>query len=96
MGGKEDEPVNISLTPHWEEFVSDVLASGRFKSRSEVIREALRLLEERETRLVALRRDIAAGQASGDPVPFDPDAIKRRGRNALAKRPKGRKAGAKA
>lgn len=89
MGGKEDEPVNISLNPHFEEFVSDVLASGRFKSRSEVIREGLRLLEERETRLMALRREIKAGRDSGEPVAYDPDAIKRRGRAALGKRAAG-------
>ena len=88
MGGKEDEPVNISLSPHLEEFVSNVLAGGRFKSRSEVVRAGLLLLEERETRLMALRRDIEAGRQSGDPVPFDPDAVKRRGREALGTRTK--------
>jgi len=75
--------MNISLNPHFETFVADAVASGRFKSSSEVVREALRLLEERETRLNALKREIEAGRASGEPVPFDPEAIKRRGRATL-------------
>ncbi len=75
--------MNISLNPHFEAFVSQAVESGRFKSSSEVVREALRLLEERETRLGALKREIEIGRASGEPVPFDPAAIKRRGRAAL-------------
>ncbi len=40
-------------------------------------------MEEREMRLAALRREIQKGRLSGDPVPYDPDEIKRRGREAL-------------
>ena len=81
--------MNISLSPHFENFVAEILATGRFKSRSEIVREALRLLEERETRLMALRLEIQAGRDSGEPVAYDPDAIKRRGRAALGKRAAG-------
>lgn len=77
--------MNISLNAHFEKFVAQAVASGRFKSSSEVVREGLRLLEERETRLAALRREIEAGRASGKPVAYDPAAIKRRGRKALAR-----------
>ena len=77
--------MNISLNPHFRKFVKDTLRGGRFKSASEVVREGLRLLEEREARLAALRRDIAVGRESGEPVAYDPDAIKRRGRAALRK-----------
>jgi antitoxin ParD1/3/4 len=57
--------MTVSVTPELEEFVSSRLESGRFASASEVFREGLRLLEERETRrdaeLARLRRDIQAG-----------------------------------
>lgn len=78
--------MNISLNAHFEKFVAEAVASGRFKSSSEVVREGLRLLEERETRLAALRREIVKGRQSGDPAPYDPEAIKRRGREALRHR----------
>ena len=48
--------MNVSLTPELEEFVQSRVASGRYQTASEVIREGLRLLEEREqTREAALR-----------------------------------------
>ena len=59
--------MNVSLTPELEEFVRRQLASGLYASASEVIREGLRLLSEREmlkeTRLEELRREIARGPA---------------------------------
>lgn len=86
MAVSENRSMNISLTAHFEKFVKEVLSSGRFKSASEVVREGLRLLEEREARLAALRREIAAGPDSGEPVAFDAEGIKRRGREALRER----------
>ena len=41
--------MNVSLTPELEKYVSDKVASGRYTSASEVVREALRLLEREET-----------------------------------------------
>jgi antitoxin ParD1/3/4 len=52
--------MNVSLTPELEKFVSDHVRSGRYASASEVIREALRLLEE-GNRLKRLQRDIHLG-----------------------------------
>jgi antitoxin ParD1/3/4 len=75
--------MNVSLNAHFEKFVAEAVASGRFKSSSEVVREGLRLLEEREIRIAALRREIRKGRQSGDPVPYEPEEIKRRGREAL-------------
>ena len=72
--------MNVTLNEHLEKFVTEVVASGRFKSSSEVIREGLRLLEERELKLVVLRQEIEAGRKSGEPIAFDADAIKCRGR----------------
>lgn len=48
--------LNVSLTPELEQFVESRVASGRYQTASEVIREGLRLLEEREhTREAALK-----------------------------------------
>ena len=57
--------MNVSLTPTLEELVHKKVATGRYNSASEVIREALRLLEERDEmrqmRLGTLRKEIGAG-----------------------------------
>ena len=45
---KEIFPMNVSLTPELDKFVADKVASGRYTSASEVVREALRLLEDHE------------------------------------------------
>ncbi|HEV2817208.1 MAG TPA: type II toxin-antitoxin system ParD family antitoxin [Allosphingosinicella sp.] len=62
-------PASYSLGSHFETFVRRQLKSGRFASASEVVREGLRLMEEREAereaRLEALRAEIARGRASG-------------------------------
>lgn len=62
--------MNVSLTPELERMIHDRVKSGRYHSASEVVREALRLLEEREElrrlRLAELRGKIAAGLASLD------------------------------
>ena len=54
---------NVSLTKHQEKFIKETVTSGRYLSTSEVVRDALRLLEEKESvraeRLNALRREIA-------------------------------------
>lgn len=61
--------MNVSLTPELEQLVHEKVKSGRYLSASEVIREALRLLEERdkvrEMRLEALRKEIAVGIEQG-------------------------------
>ena len=57
--------MNVSLTPQLEKMVKQKVASGRYSSASEVIREALRLMErqqaERAQRLKELRREIQVG-----------------------------------
>jgi antitoxin ParD1/3/4 len=57
--------MNVSLTPELERWVATKVEDGRYKSASEVVREGLRLLQEREeergARLAALRRDIQLG-----------------------------------
>lgn len=62
--------MNVSVGERWEGFVDSILKSGRYGSASEVVREGLRLVEEREAKLQALRdtlnASIAAGGALGD------------------------------
>ena len=76
--------MNISLTPQLEKLVQDRVKSGRYTSASEVIREALRLMDERDRLLEAkfdqLRQDIREGLDSGPAAPWDPEEIKRAGR----------------
>lgn len=59
--------MNVSLTPHFETLVTELVNSGRYGNASEVIRDALRLLEERETRLQMLRAAVEEGVNSGSP-----------------------------
>ncbi len=56
---------SITLGPHFENFIRNQLKTGRFSSASEVIRAALRLLEEEETRLSTLRMLLEEGEKSG-------------------------------
>ena len=66
---------SISLDDHFAEFLSHEVSTGRYRSASEVVRAGLRLLEDRETHLAALRAALAAGEASGAPEAFDFDAF---------------------
>jgi antitoxin ParD1/3/4 len=52
---------SLSLGEHWEVFIRNEIASGRYGSASEVVRDALRTLEERKCRLDALRAHLAEG-----------------------------------
>lgn len=50
--------MSYSVGSHFEEFIKDQIASGRYNNASEVIREGLRLVEERETKFYALKEHI--------------------------------------
>ncbi len=81
--------MNVSLTPELEKIVAERVTSGRYASASEVIREALRLLEERD-QLNQLREEVRRGLEQldqGRHQPFDEQAlnrVKRRGRERVA------------
>jgi antitoxin ParD1/3/4 len=68
-------PSSYAVGPHFERFIKQQIESGRYSSASEVIRDALRLLEEREelreTRITALRQQVQDGKESGPSVPAD-------------------------
>lgn len=52
---------SMSLGDHWEAFIRNEVGSGRYGSASEVVRDALRTLEEKQSRLDALRTHLAMG-----------------------------------
>lgn len=77
---------SITLGDHFEGFIDRQIESGRFGSASEVIRASLRLLEEREQKIGALRQALIAGEVSGDIGELNMAAIKRKAR--LKKKPR--------
>ena len=83
--------MNVNLTPELEEMVRRKVASGMYNSASEVVREALRLMEQhdqvRAVRLEQLRVDIRKGLDSGAGEPWDAVALKRQGRTSRAAKP---------
>lgn len=66
-------PSSYAIGNHFESFIKQQIATGRYTSASEVVREALRLLEERqelrETQLRNLRAQLQEGIDSGEGVP---------------------------
>jgi antitoxin ParD1/3/4 len=56
---------SVTLGPHYENFVAQQVSRGRFGTKSEAIRAALQLLEEREMKLSLLRRALVEGEESG-------------------------------
>jgi len=73
---------SISLGDHFADFVDTQVAGGRYSSASDVVRAGLRLLEEHEAKVAALRVAIDEGEASGPAEPFDFDAFLDRKRRA--------------
>ena len=98
--------MNVSLTSKLERLVKQKVKSGLYNSASEVIRESLRLLEERDRinkiRIVELRKEVAEGieqlkrgeftEVTGDSLSKTFDEIKARGHKKLSARKKKRTA----
>jgi antitoxin ParD1/3/4 len=88
--------MNVSLTPELERVVNDKVESGMYQTASEVVREALRLLKERDEARAQLRADVQAGLdqlARGEGRAYDKasgrqlaERVKARGRAARAKK----------
>jgi antitoxin ParD1/3/4 len=79
--------MNVSLTPELEKLVERKVKTGRYQTASEVVREALRALEERDQvmalRLAELRKEVRKGMR-GKMTPFDPEETKRAVRRRIA------------
>ena len=79
--------MNVNLTPQLEDFVRQKVASGLYNSASEIVREALRLMEAqdqfRAVKLQRLRQDIREGLESGPATPWDVAEMKQQGRKRL-------------
>jgi antitoxin ParD1/3/4 len=87
--------MNVHLGETLDKFVADLVESGLYQSQSEVIREGVRLLKEREDlrklRLEELRREIQKGLDSlnrDEGMRFDVEEIKAEGRRRLAQKRK--------
>jgi antitoxin ParD1/3/4 len=82
--------MNVSLTPELEQYVQEKVSSGLYYSASEVIREGLRLLREREQlqqiRLQELRQDIQAGLDSDEATSLNMQAVKAKARQRRQQR----------
>jgi antitoxin ParD1/3/4 len=90
--------MNVPLTAQLEKVVKEKVASGRYNSASEVVSEALRLLDDhdrlQQIKLERLRNDIQDGLDSGESEPLDIDAIKaeaRKRRRLAQSKPKKRR-----
>ncbi len=66
---------SFALGDRFERFVKDQVADGRYANASDVLRAGLRLLEEHEAKVEALRAAIIAGEESGPSRAFDFDAF---------------------
>jgi antitoxin ParD1/3/4 len=66
---------SFSLGDHFSTFIEAQVAQGRYGNASDVVRAALRLLEEQEVKLAALRAALAEGESSGPSTPFDFEAF---------------------
>ena len=73
---------SVSLGEHFTCFIGERVASGRYNSASDVVRAGLRLLEEHEARVEALREALVEGERCGPAVPFDFDAFIARKKSA--------------
>ena len=69
---KMNKNTSISLGNYFDQFVQSSIREGRFKNVSEVIRAGLRLLEEEESKVIALKKAIQEGIDSGIADDFDP------------------------
>ncbi|MDE0302183.1 MAG: type II toxin-antitoxin system ParD family antitoxin [Gammaproteobacteria bacterium] len=67
--------ISILLGKHLSDFVNNQIESGHYSSASEVLQTGLRLLEERETKVEALRNALVEGEHSGVSTSFDFDAF---------------------
>jgi antitoxin ParD1/3/4 len=63
---------SISIGDYFDRFIQNRISAGRFKNASEVVRAGLRLLEDEENRMIALRAAVQEGIESGIAYDFNP------------------------
>ena len=69
---------SVTLGSHYEQFIARQIKTGHFGTVSEAIRSGLRLLEEREARLEAMRKALIEGEDSGIAKKFSFDALNKK------------------
>ncbi len=69
----QNQNTSISLGSHFTDFIATQVQEGRYSSASDVVRAGLRLLEEHEAKVQALRQALIEGEKSGPAMPFDND-----------------------
>ena len=77
---------SVSLGDHFAAFIERQVAEGRYNSASDVVRAGLRLLEDQEAKLAALRAALVEGEQSGPSTPFDFEAFIARKRSKKRRR----------
>jgi antitoxin ParD1/3/4 len=65
---------SISIGDYFDNFIQSRISAGRYKNASEVVRAGLRLLEEEENKMIALRAAIQEGIESGIVKDFNPES----------------------
>ena len=83
--GSMGRVTSFSLGDHFETFIDSQVSDGRYSNASDVMRAALRLLEEREAKLIALRTALIEGEESGPSTPLDFEAFVKSKRNKAPK-----------
>ena len=78
---------SVSLSDHFDRFIEREIRNGHYGSASEVVRDGLRLLEERRAKIEALRQALILGEGSGPTTPLDMAAVKGKARAQAASGP---------
>lgn len=69
---------SFNLGDHFDNFIAAQIKSGRYGNASEVLRASLRLMEQEEQKLQALRQALIDGEKSGESTPLDIEQIRQK------------------